>query len=165
LSNLTFYFIFNFREKLFTLSNCDIIKITKYLETANKYDVLCFATPTFFMGESGLMRSLLERILFQYLDYDKVRSKYPGKTKVAYLATMGAPEEFIRGETISMDYTQNFLKTIFGNCESYFANTTLNCDNFAEYHMTMFDEEKKEVTQRTLANRSPESVRSWSEAC
>jgi hypothetical protein len=89
------------------------------------------------------MRCCLERILFQFLDYDAVRSKYPGKTRVAYLATMNAPAEFLAQVLkmgCTMEKTQDFLRTIFGSCESLYALSTLQADDYKRYHITVIDE-------------------------
>jgi multimeric flavodoxin WrbA len=113
--------------------------LTKYLDTLPTYDVLCFATPIYFLSESGMMRSCLERVLFQFYDYDKVPSKYPGKTSVAYVATMNiAADAFERYRRfgMSLNYTQTFMKAIFGNCSVLYAFDTLQVPDYKKYHIT-----------------------------
>jgi multimeric flavodoxin WrbA len=120
--------------------------LTRYLDTLPSYDVVAFATPIYFFAESGMMRCCLERILFQFLDYHVVRSKYPGKTKIAYLATMNVDQTWLdtllKGAT-DITYAQSALTTIFGNCESLYALDTLQVPDYRKYHITIFDEAKK----------------------
>jgi multimeric flavodoxin WrbA len=126
--------------------------LTKYLDTFPTYDVVAFATPIYFMAESAAMRCCLERILFQYLDYDEVRSKYPGKAKIAYLATMNIDQTWLDGMMkagCAMSYTQDFLKMIFGNCTPLYATDTWQVPDYAKYHITMFDEAKKRARHET----------------
>jgi multimeric flavodoxin WrbA len=92
--------------------------------------VIGFAIPIYFYGESGMMRCLLERLMFQYLDYHVVTSKFWGDTKIAYLASMNISTEWLAGLRTSPDGfppdgTQNVLKMIFGNCERVYACDTL----------------------------------------
>jgi multimeric flavodoxin WrbA len=125
--------------------------LTKYLDTLQNYDVVCFATPVYFFSESGMMRACLERILFQFYDYHSVRSKYPGKTKVAYIATMNVRQDqldmFRRGGA-SMNLTQNAIRAVFGNCATVYAFDTLQVRDYAKYHITMFDEAEKREHHR-----------------
>jgi multimeric flavodoxin WrbA len=122
--------------------------VTKYLETVPSYAVMGFATPIFFYGESAMMRCLLERLMFQYLDYHVVMSKFRGDTKIAYLASMNISTEYVARLRNSPDgfppeNTQNVLKRIFGNCEGVYACDTLQVPDYAKYHITIFDEAKK----------------------
>jgi multimeric flavodoxin WrbA len=125
--------------------------LTPYLETLPSYDVIAFATPRYWMAESGMMRCCLERILFPFLDYDVVRSKYPGKTKTAYLATMNVPAEFFEQATkmgCTMERSQDFLKMIFGHCESVYAMSTLQVDDYKKYHITIASEEERRAHRK-----------------
>jgi multimeric flavodoxin WrbA len=122
--------------------------LTKYLESVPSYSVLAFATPIFFYGESAMMRCLLERLMFQYLDYHVVPSKFRGNTKIAYLASMNISTEWLARLRAGPDgfppeTTQSVLKRIFGNCERVYACDTLQVDDYAKYHITVFNEAKK----------------------
>jgi multimeric flavodoxin WrbA len=108
--------------------------------------VVGFATPIYFFAESGMMRSCLERILFQFHDYDAVKSKYPGKTKIAYMATMNIDKQWLQNLIkggFSVSFTQDFLKSIFGNCSTLYACDTLQVNDYKAFHITVFDEAKK----------------------
>jgi multimeric flavodoxin WrbA len=125
--------------------------LTRYLDTLQDYQVVCFATPIFFFSESGMMRACVERILFQFLDYHSVLSKYRGSTKVAYIASMNVAREQLDGfrrAGASMGHTQTAIRTIFGNCEVLYAFDTLQVTDYAKYHITMFDEAKKREHNR-----------------
>jgi multimeric flavodoxin WrbA len=120
--------------------------LTKYLRAFYTYDVVAFATPIFFMAESAMMRSCLERVMFQYTDYDPVFSKYPGKTKIAYLATMNIDQAWLdrllKGGC-TMSHTQDFLTRIFGNCTPLYVTDTWQVEGYEKYHINTFDEGKK----------------------
>jgi multimeric flavodoxin WrbA len=121
--------------------------LTKYLNSVEQYSVMAFATPVFMMGESGMMRSLLERLFFQYLDYAPVISKFTGKTKMAYLATMNLWDELLEQQRKSIgfppDGTQDTLRRMFGNCSRVYATDTLQCNDYAKHHIMKFNEANK----------------------
>jgi hypothetical protein len=80
------------------------------------------------------------------MDYDVVRSKYPGKTKIAYLATMNISEEALKTyikNGLGIPYTHEFLKMVFGNCEVLYSCDTLQVNDYKAFHINVFDEAKK----------------------
>jgi multimeric flavodoxin WrbA len=120
--------------------------LTKYLDTLQTDDVVAFASPICFFAESAMMRCWIERILFQFLDYDAVRSKYPGKTKIAHLATMNMNKEWldqlIKGGCQIGD-TQQALKMVFGNVTPLYAFETLQVSDSKKYYIRIFNEAQK----------------------
>jgi multimeric flavodoxin WrbA len=130
--------------------------LTKYLDTVETYDVIALATPIFCSGESGMMRSFLERLIFQYADYDTNPTKFTGKTKMAFLATMNIPEDWMENSRKTTgfppDGTFDAIKRIFRNCSRIYAHDTLQANDYAKYHIKMFDEEKK---KKSRAERFP----------
>jgi multimeric flavodoxin WrbA len=129
--------------------------LTKYLNTVEEYDVMAFATPVFFFSESGMMRALIERLLFQYLDYDAVMSKFTGKTQMAYLATMNIGDEWLANQRktgFPPDGTSEVLKRMFQNCASLYAVDTLQVNGFEKHNIKIFDERHK---QKSRAERWP----------
>jgi multimeric flavodoxin WrbA len=130
--------------------------LTKYLNAVEEYDVMAFATPIFCAGESGMMRALLERLLFQYLDYDAVMSKFTGKTKMAYLTTMNMSEEWLENARKTTgfppDGTYEVLKRMFRDCSRIYAHDTLQTNDYAKHSIKMFDEALK---KKSRAERFP----------
>jgi multimeric flavodoxin WrbA len=125
--------------------------LTKYLNAFETYDVVAFASPLFFMVESAMLRACLERILFPYLDNVRstpaaVLSKYRGKAKIAYLATMNIGQEgldkMLQSGSASVS-TQDYLRIMFGNCTPLFAVDTLQAPSSATYQIKVTDEIRK----------------------
>ena len=84
--------------------------IQEVLEKLSEADGIIFGSPIYHGTITGQLQSFLERLLFQYLVYDKNYSSIaPNKMPTAFIYTMNAPEEL-------MDQI-GYLKT-FNNIEA-----------------------------------------------
>ena len=48
-----------------------------------------------------------------------------------------------QGKGPSTEWTSVFLEMVFGNCHTRYFYDTLQCDDYAKYHILSFDEKKK----------------------
>ena len=63
--------------------------LTPTLQAAHEADVVIFGSPLYFFYETGMMRSFIERFMFQYHMYaDKKAPLSPGKNSTALVCTM-----------------------------------------------------------------------------
>ena len=122
--------------------------LTKYIDQCESYKAMCFGTPLYFYSESGMMRCLLERLMFVNHLYKSPMSRYKGNAKIGLITTMNVTKE--RFDNMIMEgcppmpiTTKNFLKKIFGNCEALNAYDTLQCNNYKKYHIKSKSEEQK----------------------
>jgi multimeric flavodoxin WrbA len=92
------------------------------------------------------MKSLLERLVFQYLVYDKDRSSlFKHKIKAGLIYTMGAPESMIKdaGYEKLFQTTERIMKHIFGSAESLVVCDTYQFDDYSKYESSAFNPEEK----------------------
>ncbi|KAH0795896.1 flavodoxin family protein [Histomonas meleagridis] len=125
--------------------------LTKYIKECESYKAMCFGTPLYFFSESGMMRCLLERLMFVNHLYKSPMSRYKGKAKVGFITTMNISKEWFDNSSkqklsIMPVTTEIFLRQIFGNCEAVRAFDTLQCNDYKKYHIeTMSEEHKRKV--------------------
>jgi len=123
--------------------NDDLFEVFKKIESA---DALILGSPIYLGEVTGEMRSFLERLIFQYLVYDKERSVLvPKKIKTGFIFTMGAPERVIK----ELGYEKKFkgyeaiLKRFFGSSKSMTVTDTMQFDDYSKYMVTGFNAEAK----------------------
>ena len=124
-------------------TNDDLSPVLKKVE---QVDALILGSPIYIGSVSGEMKSLIERLVFQYLVYDKNRSSlFKRKIKVGLIYTMGAPENIIKdiGYERSFNTTERIMKHIFGEAESLFIYDTYQFDDYSKYESSAFDYKEK----------------------
>ncbi len=130
--------------------NDDLKPVFKKIEEA---DAIILGSPIYFSALSGEMRSFLERLMFQYLVYDKERSTlFPKKIKTGLICTMNVPESFVKeiGYEQSIKGTAMTLARIFGASESLLVTDTYQFDDYSKYVVTAFDAEDKARRRREV---------------
>lgn len=118
--------------------------LTSVLEKIKNADAVIFGSPIYFYNITGEMRSFLERLLFQYLPYDRdvhEGTYSPKKLKTAFIYTMGAPEGMLTEKLKPMEdfISQIFrspVKTLYSEYAYPFA------DDYSKYEMSILDVEK-----------------------
>jgi multimeric flavodoxin WrbA len=105
-------------------------------------DALILGSPIYIGEVTGELRSFLERLIFQYLSYDKMGENLFGRTiKTAMVYTTNCPENMYEavGYSRLFDDYEKFLGRVFGECRTLAASETLQVDDYDKYHMAMFD--------------------------
>lgn len=123
--------------------NDDLRPIFEKIEQA---DAIILGSPIYFGSVTGQMKSFLERLMFQYLVYDKERSTlFKRKILTGFIYTMNANERSMK----ELKYDQNLknieaaMKRIFGASESLFVTDTYQFDDYSKYVATAFNEREK----------------------
>jgi len=108
---------------------------------------IVLGTPVYFSGESGVMRSFLERFQFQYMLYDNAHtSVIPKKINIAAIFTMNVTEE----EAEQLQYNRLFktitgrLQHIAGPSQTLISYNTYQFDDYSKYAASVFDVNAKE---------------------
>ena len=104
------------------------------------------ASPIYIGTVTGEMKSMIERLVFQYLVYDKAHSSlFERKMKVGLVYTMGAPEEVIKmaGYDKTFESAELLMKNRFGDAETLIVSDTYQFDNYSKYESSGFDESHK----------------------
>jgi multimeric flavodoxin WrbA len=121
-------------------------ELTAILKRASEADALIFGAPIYFGLITGEMKSMLERLLFPFLVYDKEGSSLFGrKIPTGFIYTFNANEK--RMEEIGYDkpcrYFDIFLKMVFGHSEYLMVTDTYQFDDYSKYVNTRYDPMEK----------------------
>lgn len=116
--------------------------LTPLLEQVPQCDALVLGTPVYYGGETGEMRSCLERLLFPYSTYTpEYTSIFPGKIRAAAIYTMNVAEEDVptMGYPVMFTRMEQYLARIFGSSEILLCTDTYQFDDYAKYLSTRWD--------------------------
>ncbi len=122
------------------------------LEKLAQADAIIFGSPIYFGCITGALQSFYERLLFQYLVYDKNLSTIaPTKMPTACFYTMNMdeasmprinyPDAFIGMERV--------IGKIFTPPHRLIANNTYQFDDYSKFESSLFDEEVKRAHRET----------------
>lgn len=120
--------------------------LTPILEKIEQADALVFGSPIYLGAVTGEMRSFLERLIFQYLVYDKDYSTlFSKKLPTGFIYTMNVDDNLLHemGYKRHLNLTEMALKKTFGAVESLFVTDTYQFDDYSKYVVTSFDPKKK----------------------
>lgn len=116
------------------------------LDSIHESDAFVLASPIYLGSVTGEMRSMMERLIFQYLVYDKEHSSlFERKIKVGLIYTMGAPEQITKmvGYDKNFESVEALMKNRFGHAETLTVYDTYQFDDYSKYETSAFDEEHK----------------------
>lgn len=119
--------------------------LTPVLEKTASADAIILGSPIYLHSVTGAMRSFLERLVFQYLVYDKDHSSlFPRKIPFGFVYTMNVTNDQFQSEyETELRSFQTYLAKMFGSFESLVVNDTYQFDDYSRYVATLFDEKKK----------------------
>jgi multimeric flavodoxin WrbA len=121
--------------------------LTPVLQTAHEADVVVLGSPVYFFCETGMMRSFMERFLFQYFLYTTKKPPLsPPKKAVALVYTMNVKEQDIaaRGMDHPIAASRMFLQRLFGGSELFICSDTKQVDDYSKYEVDYFDTAAKD---------------------
>ena len=122
--------------------------LTPALQAAHEAEVVILGSPVYLFCESGMMRSFMERFLFQYILYTtKKPSLAPSGKTVAMVYTMNVKEEDLasRGMDRPIAATQMFLQRAFGGGKLFLCADTKQMDDYSRYEVDYFDTAAKDT--------------------
>jgi multimeric flavodoxin WrbA len=123
-------------------------ELKSVLQKIEEADILTLGSPIYFGNVTGEMRSFLERLMFQYLVYNKERTSLRKKDiPIGFIYTMNISETML-DETI---YRRTFglmeasLKRLVSGIDvsSLYITDTYQFDDYSKYEVTMFDAKLK----------------------
>jgi multimeric flavodoxin WrbA len=121
-------------------------ELTPVLEKVGSADAVILGSPIYFGEVTGEMRSLIERLVFQYLVYDKNYSSLNDKRKpIGLIYTMNASENILKEieyDRIISRY-EDYFEKFMGPTESLLATDTYQFSDYSKYVATAFDEAAK----------------------
>ena len=127
--------------------------LTPLLEELASADAIVLGSPVYLCGETGEMRSCMERLTFQYIRYaNPPATLFPRRIRTALVYTMNVPEEKVTeiGLDKHIGITRGFMERTFGHCETLLATDTLQFDDYSQYENTLFDPDAKQRRYREV---------------
>lgn len=121
-------------------------ELSPVLDRIAQAGAVIFGSPIYFRNITGVMRNLLERLLFQYLVYDENYSSLaPQKIKTAFILTMNVPEKKANenGYLDAIDSTMGFIKHVLGPGQIYLSCDTYQFDDYSKYETSGIDANAK----------------------
>ena len=118
-----------------------------FLEKAHNADAIILGTPFYFSAETGMMRSLMERLLFQYYTYSsKAGTLFKRKIKTALVYTMNIEEKDMAayGKDKVIERAQLYSEKVFGHCEVFLCTDTKQFDDYSKYEVDYFNPAHKD---------------------
>jgi multimeric flavodoxin WrbA len=116
------------------------------LDRIESVDALVLGSPIYLGEVTGAMRSFLERLVFQYLVYDKQHSSlFKRRIKTGLIYTMNVNEDQMRqiGYKERFDFYEMFMQRTLGEAESLIVTDTYQFDDYSKYVSSSFDGEAK----------------------
>lgn len=120
--------------------------LMEVFEKIKNVDAVIFGSPIYFFDITGEMRSFLERLLFQYLPYDKeIDTYFPRELKTAFIYTMGAPEGKLTNHILNrLEDMENFITKVFWiPVKTLYSNNAYQFDDYSKYEASVFSVEHK----------------------
>ena len=122
-------------------------ELTPVLRAAHEADVVILGSPVYFFCETGMMRSFMERFMFQYFLYTTKKAPLsPRKKAAALVYTMNVKERDIAA--LGMDHpiaaSKMFMELVFGGCELFICSDTKQMDDYSRYETDYFDTAAKD---------------------
>jgi multimeric flavodoxin WrbA len=122
------------------------------LKKIRESDAFILGSPIYFGCVTGGMRSLMERLFFPYISYDRQPSSFGKKVKTAFIYTMNVPESYLEsvGYTKMFDDNEKLLERVFGRSETLVVTETSQFDDYSKYASSMFDPEQRTTRHATV---------------
>ena len=123
------------------------------LNKVHNADAIILGSPIYFGMPTGVIRSFMERLLFQYLIYDENHSfLFKRSIPTGLIYTMNVEQSLIEG----MGYDRTLMgiemtfKRCFGAAETLMVTDTYQFDDYSKYETSAFDEAKKAHRRREV---------------
>ncbi|NLD98774.1 MAG: flavodoxin family protein, partial [Fibrobacter sp.] len=132
-----------------SLGHCAVNdELKPVLDRIDKSDGLILGSPIYMMDVTAMMRAFLERLTYQYANFDNSEPLFTGKLKTSFIYTMNGPTGYFDElyKKYEMILGWNFEYT--GTVES---TETLQVEDYSKYHLAGFNEaERKERREKVF---------------
>lgn len=111
-------------------------------ERIEEADAVILGSPVYLGTETGAMRSFIERLVFQYIEYTvPMTSLFPKKIRMGLLYTMNVNEELMElaGYRARFGATEETMAAAFGSAESFYCCDTCQFEDYSRVAMERFD--------------------------
>ncbi|MDO5146892.1 MAG: flavodoxin family protein [Eubacteriales bacterium] len=117
------------------------------LDKIDEADGLILASPIYLSEVSSAMRAFLERLIFQYSNFDGQDTYFTGTLKTAFLYTMNAPshfyEEFFKKYEKMLGWDFDYIGTVA-------SGETQQHADYSQYYFSTFDETERKERRKNI---------------
>ena len=127
--------------------------LTDVLDKIHEADALVIGSPIYWYDVTGMTRNFIERLLFQYLNYDEFSKPLSTPKKTAMIYAMNAPEEIHKEQKLDdivFNKYETLMKQYFKECTTLYATQTLFVKDYTKYHLAGFDAEMIQEIHETV---------------
>ena len=127
--------------------------LTDVLDKIHEADALVIGSPIYWYDVTGMTRNFIERLLFQYLNYDEFSKPLSTPKKTAMIYAMNAPEEIHKEQKLDdlvFNKYETLMKQYFKECTTLYATQTLLVKDYTKYHLAGFDAEMIQEIHETV---------------
>ncbi len=118
-------------------------ELSPLLQNAHEAEVIVLGSPFYFGTETAQMRAFLERFLFHYTLFSKIKPfPAPNKKATALLYTMGLPQDKMDEFGVTSfinNRTKSFMERVFGACEIFLSCDTRHFADYSKYDTDVWD--------------------------
>lgn len=133
--------------------------LTPILNKIEESDAFILGSPIYMGDVPGMMRSLLERLLFPRYEYTKTPLLSPRRIKNAHVYTMNVNDEFMEGWLKpKFDEIQGMYDRIVGPAETLAVTKTLQWNDYSKYVSDGIDEAEKKQSRKEKFPKDLESA-------
>lgn len=124
--------------------------LSPILQKVSNADAIILGSPIYLRSITSSMRAFLERLIYQYLVYDKDHSSlFQKKIPVGFIYTMNVTEDIYKSQyEPSLEAMHEYLKKTFGSVETLATYDTSQFQDYSKYVATAFDVNKKRIVQK-----------------
>ncbi len=116
------------------------------LDKVHEADAIILGSPIYFGMPTGVIRSFIERLLFQYLVYDAHHSfLFKRSIPTGLIYTMNVDQSLLEdiGYDMTLMGTEMTFKRCFGASETLMVTDTYQFDDYSKYDTSGLDEARK----------------------
>ncbi|AWI03465.1 flavodoxin family protein [Clostridium drakei] len=120
--------------------------LTEIFRKVEESDVLIFGSPIYWGRVTGEMAAFLDRLLYQYLEYNKSSlSLFPKKINTGFIYTGNTTEEMLKelGMDKHIEFNDFAMRMIFGTSESLVSYDTIQFKDYSKVDATAHDVDAK----------------------
>jgi multimeric flavodoxin WrbA len=122
------------------------------LAKIHESEAIILGSPIYFGCVTGEMRSLMERLFFPYISYDKKPSCFGKKINTAFIYTMNVPERYLENSGYAKMFSENqrILEMLLGKSEMLISTETYQFDDYDKYAASQFDIQERTIRRQTV---------------
>ncbi len=117
------------------------------LDKVDKCDGLILGSPVYLGDVSAMMRAFLERLIYQYANFESGKSYFRGNLKAGFIYTMNAPADYFSDLYKKYEEILNWNFKYIGTVAS---GETLQVNDYSKYYFGGFNEADRKERRESV---------------